>query len=63
VRRIYSVRMEFLYVQLRGVPNTIQVPAHSAEQVDDVAELQAKDSTGKIIGRFKMSEILGWWTR
>jgi hypothetical protein len=55
--------MEFLCVQLRGVPNAIQVPAHSAEQNDDVGELLAKDSNGKIIGRFKMSEILGWWTR
>jgi len=54
--------MNRLCIQLRGQQQVTRLAASGVEENDDDNQLIAKDEHGKIIGKFNLSEIAGWWT-
>jgi hypothetical protein len=62
ISKVYSVAMTHLCVQLKGNPQTIRVKAAAVQENLDDNELVAKDAAGKIIGKFFLHEVTGWWT-
>jgi hypothetical protein len=57
----YEVNMVQLNIQLAGVAYTIKMKAATVEENATTATLIAKDEQGKLIGKFPMSGIVGWW--
>ena len=62
ISRVYSVAMTRLCLQLKGNPQTVKVLAAGVEENQDDYQLLAKDSSGKVIGKFNLHEVVGWWT-
>ena len=54
--------MTTLCVQIKGIETAVRVKAAQAEENRENGELLAKNERGQVIGRFKIGEIVGWWT-
>lgn len=56
-------------VKLKGTPKIIPIEAESMEEVPNLlgdlgsksGELCAKDASGKVIAKFDLSSVAGWW--
>lgn len=62
IARVYSVDMTHLCVQLKGSQQTIRLRAGSVQEDQNENALIAKDVQGKMIGKFLLHEVAGWWT-
>ena len=62
MRLVYSIAMTHLFVQLKGIPTPTRVRAAEVEENTKDNVLLAKGANGKIIGKFNLSEVAGWWT-
>jgi hypothetical protein len=54
--------MTTLCVQIRGNETAVRIKAEQVDENRENGELLAKDAHGKLIGKFKIGEIVGWWT-
>ena len=54
--------MKTLCVQIKGNETAVRVKAAQADENRENGELLAKDERGQVIGKFKIGEIVGWWT-
>lgn len=59
---VYSVSMTILCVQIKGNETAVRVKTEHVDENKENGELLAKDSHGHVIGKFKIGEIVGWWT-
>ena len=53
--------MTNLCVQIKGIPIAVRLKAEEVDDNRENGELLAKDARGKVIGKFKLGEIVGWW--
>ena len=60
ISHIYSVAMKYLYVQPKGNEKPVRVTADKAEENESKNELAAYLG-GQVVGRFTLTEIVGWW--
>jgi hypothetical protein len=54
--------MAILCVQIKGIETAVRVKAEQVDENRENGELLAKDARGQVIGKFKIGEIVGWWT-
>ena len=54
--------MTTLCVQIKGIPTAVRVKTEHVDENKEYGELLAKDARGQVIGKFKIGEIVGWWT-
>ncbi|HEV7673875.1 MAG TPA: hypothetical protein VGQ12_05030 [Candidatus Angelobacter sp.] len=57
----YEVNMAHLNIQLTGVAYTIKIKTATVEEDASTGMLVAKDDQGKLIGKFPLKGIIGWW--
>jgi hypothetical protein len=51
--------MTHLCIQIKANPQVLRLKASSTDEESN--QLVAKDDQGKVIGKFRMDEIVGWW--
>lgn len=59
----YEVDMTNLCLILQGFEHQISIKAADVEEDTKDGSLIAKNSQGKIIGKFPLDKVTGWWVQ